>query len=65
MAEEGLEKTQNEMIHIGKPIAFDVDQFFGELDELLKAAYMNREDIRELVEKVVKTYHPIERQNGS
>ena len=65
MAEEGLETTQNEMIHIGKPIAFDVDQFFGELDELLKAAYMNREDIRELVEKVVKTYHPIKKQNGS
>lgn len=58
MAEEGLKKTRNELIHIGCPIPFDIEEFLGELDELMEAAYKNREDIRERVEKIVKTYHP-------
>lgn len=58
MAEEGLKKTKNELIHIGCPIPFDIEEFLGELDELMEAAYKNREDIRERVEKIVKTYHP-------
>ena len=59
MAEEGLKKTKNELIHIGCPIPFDIEEFLGELDELMEAAYKNREDIRERVEKIVKTYHPV------
>ena len=51
-------KTKNELIHIGCPIPFDIEEFLGELDELMEAAYKNREDIRERVEKIVKTYHP-------
>lgn len=58
MAEEGLKKTKNELIHIGCPIPFDIDQFLGELNNLMEAAYKNRENIRELVEKMVNTYHP-------
>ena len=58
MAEEGLKKTKNELIHIGCPIPFDIDQFLGELSNLMEAAYKNRENIRELVEKMVNTYHP-------
>ena len=58
MAEEGLKKTRNELIHIGCQIPFDIEEFLGELDELMEAAYKNREDIRERVEKIVKTYHP-------
>ena len=58
MAEEGLKKTKNELIHIGCPIPFDIEEFLGELDELMEAAYKNREDIRERVKKIVKTYHP-------
>ena len=58
MAEEGLKKTKNELIHIGCPIPFDIEEFLGELDELMEAAYKNREDIRERVERIVKTYHP-------
>ena len=58
MAEEGLEKTENELIYIGKPIPFDTDEFLGQLDELMMAAYSNKKDIRSRVMKVVGTYHP-------
>lgn len=58
MAEEGLKRTENDLIHIGCPIPFDTDEFLGELDELMEAAYKNRDDIRERVQKVVTTYHP-------
>lgn len=60
MAEEGLKKTKNELIHIGCPIPFDEDKFLEELDELLEAAYKNKDDIKERVKKVVTTYHPLE-----
>ena len=59
MAEEGLKKTKNELIHIGCPIPFDVDEFLEELGGLLEAAYKNKDDMRERVQKVVKTYHPV------
>lgn len=39
MAEEGLKKTKNDLIHIGCPIPFDVEEFLQELDGLLEAAY--------------------------
>lgn len=59
MAEEGLEKTDNDLIHIGKPIAFDEEQFLGQLEKLQEAAYANKEDkIRSLVQETVSTYHP-------
>lgn len=58
MAEEGLKKTKNNLIHIGCPIPFDTDEFLKELEELLDAAYKNKDDMKERVQKVVKTYHP-------
>ena len=58
MAEEGLQKTDNELIHIGRPIAFDEDQFLKKLGLLMDAAYENRRDIRGLVAGMVNTYHP-------
>ena len=60
MAEEGLRKTENEKIHIGCPIPFDTDEFLDQLDGLLEAAYKNKADMVERVEKVVTTYHPAE-----
>lgn len=60
MAEEGLKKTKNELIHIGCPIPFDVEEFLVQLDGLMTDAYKNRADIRERVRKVVATYHPID-----
>lgn len=59
MAEEGLKKTKNKLIHIGCPIPFDAELFLQQLDGLLEDAYKNREDIKERVQKVVTTYHPL------
>ena len=58
MAEEGLKKTKNKLIHIGCPIPFDIEEFLQQLDELLEAAYKNKKDMRERVQEVVTTYHP-------
>ena len=58
MAEEGLKKTKNDLIHIGCPIPFDTNLFLSQLEELLEAAYKNKDDMKERVMKVVNTYHP-------
>lgn len=58
MAEEGLRKTENNLIHIACPIAFDTDEFLGQLRGLMRAAYNNDKGIRNLVTKMVNTYHP-------
>ena len=57
MAEEGLKKTKNDLIHIGCPIPFDIEEFLQQLEGLLEAAYKNKDDMKERVEKVVTTYH--------
>lgn len=59
MAEEGLKKTENDLIHIGCPIPFDVDTFLRQLDGLMEMAYKNKENIRDTVQKMVSTYHPV------
>ena len=58
MAEEGLQKTDNDLIHIGNPIAFDEDLFLDKLEGLMMAAYANKSGIRELVKDMVPTYKP-------
>lgn len=58
MAEEGLKRTPNELIHIGNPIPFDTAEFRAQLEELMTAAYDNDDDIRTIVEKMVPTYIP-------
>jgi len=59
MAEEGLQKTGNDLIFIGNPIPFDEEVFLGQLAELLDAAYSNREaEIRGMIADVVSTYRP-------
>lgn len=59
MAEEGMMKTDNELIHIGKPIPFDTEMFLGQLGELARASYNNDENIVEMVEKIVPTFSPV------
>lgn len=59
MAEEGLTKTENDLIHIAKPIPFDVEVFFKQLEELAEASYENSDDIVEMVEEMVTTFHPV------
>ena len=58
MAEEGLRKTENDLIYIGSPIPFDANEFLSSLDDLMNAAYANKEDIRSMVGNIVKTYRP-------
>ena len=58
MAEEGLLKTENELIHIGKVINFDEDKFINDLEVLFTKAYDNTHDICKEVAKVVTTYRP-------
>lgn len=51
MAEEGLTKTDNDLIHIGKPISFDTDVFLHQLENLAVVAYGNQtSSITHLVE---------------
>lgn len=59
MAEEGMMKTDNDLIHIGKPIHFDTLTFLGQLEELARASYNNDKDIVEMVEKIVPTFSPV------
>lgn len=60
MKEEGLQETDNKLIHIGKPIEFDKENFFDNLEKLKKEAYSETGNIRESLKKVVDTYHPNE-----
>ena len=54
--EEGLQKTANDMIFIGKPIAFDQEVFFAHLGDLKKSAYEDNPQMKQLVEKLVPSY---------
>lgn len=60
MKEEGLQETDNKLIHIGKPIEFDKENFFDNLEKLKEEAYSETGNIREYLKKVVDTYHPNE-----
>ena len=60
MKEEGLQDTKNKLIHIGKPIEFDREHFFDNLEMLKDAAYSETGDIRSLLKRVAPTYHPKE-----
>ena len=55
MDEEGMKETPNKLIHIGKPIRIS-STFLNDLDELIKVAYKNPEDIKDRVAKMVNTY---------
>ena len=56
MAEEGMKKTENELIHIGNPIPFETDEFLVQLKKLMDAAYDNDAEICRLVAQMVPTY---------
>ena len=58
MAEEGLKKTENDLIHIGCPIPFDTEEFLRQLSSLMDVAYKNKGDIRKYVQEIVTTYQP-------
>ena len=56
MDEEGLDRTANKMIYIGKPIKIDEENFLNKLDALIKKAMENGRGIKELTEEVCETY---------
>lgn len=56
MDEEGLGKTENEKIHIGNPIPFDINEFLSQLEKLMRDSYKNKKNIKQEVAKIVKTY---------
>ena len=62
MDEEGLQETANKLIHIGKPIDFDKENFAHNLARLEKSAYDETEDIRSIIKEVVPTYQPRQQQ---
>ena len=57
LAEEGLIRTQNRLIHIGQPIEFDEDKFYIALEEMKKIMSDDSCDIRAIVKSVVPTYN--------
>ena len=56
MAEEGLERTANDRISIGKPIEMDDEHLFATLDKLYEEAYNESEKMKDLVKELVPTY---------
>jgi len=58
MHEEGLQDTENKLIHIGKPIKMDEDHFMMQLENLKDYVVQEPTDIRNWVKEIVPTYHP-------
>ena len=56
MDEEGLQDTENKMIHIGKPINMDEEKFMHQLIQLRDAANEDSDAIRAMVKEIVPTY---------
>ena len=57
MDEEGLQSTENERIHIGRPIEFDEEEFLKDLEELYQSAYAETDHMKKIVKKIVPTYN--------
>ncbi len=56
MDEEGLKKTESELIYIGKPIPMDEEVFLKQLDYLYKASLAEPRNVRALISQIVPTY---------
>ncbi|MBR5322499.1 MAG: polysaccharide biosynthesis protein [Clostridia bacterium] len=56
MGEEGLQATDNQLIHIGKPIEFDEEHFYGVLHNMKHCMGDDTIDMRLLVKEIVPTY---------
>ena len=57
MDEEGLQATENELVHIGKPIEFDEKEFIKNLEDLYREAYAETNEMKKIVHRIVPTYH--------
>lgn len=56
MDEEGLQETENKLIHIGKPIQMDEEKFFERLMELKRILDTEPDNARQLISEMVPTY---------
>lgn len=56
MDEEGLKKTDNKLIFIGKPIDFEASVFEMQLEKLIADAKKETADIRSEIKEIVPTY---------
>lgn len=56
MDEEGLQKTENELISIGHPLVFDEEKFKTQLRALIENSYKEDTDIKSEIAKIVTTY---------
>jgi FlaA1/EpsC-like NDP-sugar epimerase len=64
MEEEGLQATDNKMIHIGKPIEMDEKKFEEQLEYLRERANQDEQGIKKAVSEIVTTYHTKEDNDG-
>lgn len=55
--EEGIQKTENNLIYIGKPLEFDEVHFLSGLCELEEAAMNESLSVKQIVSEIVPTYH--------
>lgn len=55
--EEGLKKTQNELIFVGEPLKFDEVHFLSELKKLEQAAVDEVWNIKDIVAEIIPSYH--------
>ncbi len=56
MEEEGLQETENKLIHIGRPIEMDDEEFKSQLKRLEEAYRAESDDIKDIVAEIVPTY---------
>ena len=56
MEEEGMQETENRLIHIGKPIEIDEEKFLSQLQYLKEYVVEEPEDIRSCIQDIVQTY---------
>ncbi|MFA6843893.1 MAG: UDP-N-acetylglucosamine 4,6-dehydratase family protein, partial [Bacilli bacterium] len=58
MKEEGLQKTDNKLIYIGKPIQISKEEIDAKLDLLKKSLLLSSaEEVKRVIGEVVSTYH--------
>ena len=65
MSEEGLQNTENDLIHIGQPIDIDEEVFIETLNKMQNVMYDDNADVRELVKLIVPTYNYVNKSANS
>ena len=58
MDEEGLQDTENKLIHIGHPIKLDEEKFIKQIEDLSDYVQKEPDDIKRYVKNIVPTYNP-------